>query len=81
VVVEPSGARAYVTNIYGDDVAILDMEDLTLLDRVPVGDKPNGITFTSVTLQPRDDVSLTIAGADGQDPEDDAHDDEGHGAH
>lgn len=47
IVVEPSGSHAYVTNLYGNDVAVIDLGTLAVVARIPVGEKPNGISFTT----------------------------------
>jgi YVTN family beta-propeller protein len=48
VVVDPSSRHAYVTNIYGGDVAVLDLAEGKVVARIPVGEKPNGISFSTV---------------------------------
>ncbi len=50
VVVDPSGRHAYVTNLYADDVAVVDLDELEVVARVPVGDTPNGISFSSTPV-------------------------------
>jgi len=46
VVVDPTGSRAYVTNVYGGDVAVIDLRRLRVVDRIRVGAEPNGISFS-----------------------------------
>jgi YVTN family beta-propeller protein len=41
------GARAYVTNLLGDDVTIIDTDTNREISRIPVGDMPNGISIWS----------------------------------
>lgn len=79
VVVDPSSRYAYVTNIYGDDVAVLDLSGLRVVARVPVGDKPNGISFSTVQTRQQPPVvieSPEIAGVEpGSDGSDADHED------
>ncbi len=65
VVVDPSSRHAYVTNLYGDDVAVIDLDELRVVARIPVGDKPNGISFSSVTVPAREAVTLDVPAPDG----------------
>ncbi len=46
VVIDPSSRHAYVTNIYGDDVAVLDLAEREVVARIPVGRWPNGISYS-----------------------------------
>ncbi len=46
VVVDPSSRYAYVANLYSDDVAVVDLEERAVVARIPVGDVPNGISFS-----------------------------------
>lgn len=81
IVVEPSGRHAYVTNLYGNDVAVLDLDTLSVVARIPVGDKPNGISFSTVAVERQPTTMLRLPNAPGVPGE---HlDDEGHedGAH
>jgi YVTN family beta-propeller protein len=48
VVVEPSGRYAYVTNLYGDDVAVVDLLERQVVATVATGESPNGISFSPV---------------------------------
>jgi len=50
VVIDPSSRHAYVTNIYDDDVAVLDLAEQEVVARIPVGAKPNGISFSPLVL-------------------------------
>src|SRR5690606_5479071 len=80
IVIDPSSRHAYVTNIYGDDVAVLDLEEMKVVERIAVGDKPNGVSFSSVAANSgSDNITLdmpSIAGAGtGTDRHDDGHDD------
>ncbi len=45
VVVDPSGTRAWVTNVDDDTVSVVDIAGLAVLATIPVGDMPNGVTF------------------------------------
>ena len=46
VVVEPSGRRAYVTNVYSGSVSVLDLVARRELAEIRTGTAPNGITFS-----------------------------------
>lgn len=46
VVIEPTGQRAWVTNLYDDTVSVLDLTTNETIATVPTGDKPNGISFS-----------------------------------
>jgi YVTN family beta-propeller protein len=72
IVVDPSSRHAYVTNLYGDDVAVIDLEELRVVARIPVGDKPNGISFSSVTVPAQKAVMLDVPAPDvGAEPNED----------
>ncbi len=45
IVVSKDGTRAYVTNLLGDDVSIIDTTTNTEIMKIPVGDMPNGISI------------------------------------
>nr|WP_244242256.1 beta-propeller fold lactonase family protein [Nocardioides seonyuensis] len=80
IVIDPSSRHAYITNIYGDDVAVLDLDELKVVARIPVGDKPNGVSFSSLALDAeRDNVTLDVPDAPGG-PDDEMGDghEEGH---
>ena len=77
VVVDPSGRHAYVTNLYADDVAVVDLDELAVVARVPVGDTPNGISFSSTPVPAQAPVTLDVPkGATG-----DGGGTDGHGGH
>jgi len=46
VVVDPAGTRAYVTDVYGGDVAVVDLRTLRTVAHIQVGNEPNGISFS-----------------------------------
>ncbi len=52
VVIDTSGRRAWVTNTFDDTVSVLDLNSNAVVATVPVGDRPNGITFTTRTTPP-----------------------------
>jgi YVTN family beta-propeller protein len=70
VVVDPSGKHAYITNIYGNDVAVLDIAEQKVIATIPVGEAPNGISFSEYAPAPAaaPGVELTLPGG-GQDDE------------
>ena len=45
VVIEPSGRYAYITNLYGDNLAVLDIPARQVVATVPTGSGPNGVSF------------------------------------
>ena len=51
VVIDPSSRHAYVTNIHGNDVAVLDLRDRKVVARIPVRAEPNGISFSTYVTQ------------------------------
>jgi YVTN family beta-propeller protein len=60
VVVDPSSRHAYVTNIYGGEVAVLDLAQRKVVARIPVGEKPNGISFSPVVPSVRPARSMRL---------------------
>ncbi len=70
VVVDPSSRYAYVTNLYGDDVAVVDLEERAVVARIPVGDMPNGISFSPVLPAPGGVADLGPGIGGGHDGED-----------
>lgn len=60
IVVDPSGEHAYITNLYGNDVAVLDLDTLVVVARIPVGAKPNGISFSPVTTAEQPATTLVL---------------------
>lgn len=48
VVVEPSGRYAYVTNLYGNDLAVVDLEARRVIATAPTGEAPNGVSFSPI---------------------------------
>lgn len=46
VVVDPSSKYAYITNIYGNDVAVIDIAAQKVIATVPTAAGPNGISFS-----------------------------------
>jgi YVTN family beta-propeller protein len=62
VVVEPSGRYAYVTNLYGDDLAVVDLVEHQVVTTVATGASPNGVSFSPVeaTAVPSSEIALPI---------------------
>ena len=81
---DPTGRHAYVTNIYGNDVSVIDLQELKVVARIPVGEAPNGVSFspTVVDEQPPVQLELPSAGGSREDPghadEEEGHGDDGH---
>jgi YVTN family beta-propeller protein len=59
VVVEPSGRYAYVTNLYNDNLSVVDLVARQVETTVPTGISPNGVSFSPLT--PTGDVKTEIA--------------------
>ncbi|MEZ4666493.1 MAG: copper oxidase [Anaerolineae bacterium] len=61
--VEPSGRYAYVTNIYGNNVAVVDLTTQQVTTTVPTGLGPNGISFSPLpaTAASSSEIALTVA--------------------
>lgn len=53
VVIDPSSRHAYVSNIRGNDVAVLDLRERKVVARIPVLAEPNGISFSTLVTQRR----------------------------
>lgn len=49
VVIDPSSHYAYITNIFENSVAVLDLSAMKVIAVVPSGIKPNGISFSSLS--------------------------------
>ncbi|MDP4510469.1 YncE family protein [Nonomuraea turcica] len=47
LVVDPTGRRAWVTNVYDGTVSVLDLRARKAIATVEVGDEPNGISFAT----------------------------------
>jgi YVTN family beta-propeller protein len=60
IVVDPTSQHAYITNIYDDDVAVLDLTELQVVARIPVGDSPNGVSFSPIAVDAPADVTLQM---------------------
>lgn len=58
VAIDPSGRFAYVTDLYGDDVAVVSLEEQAVVARIPVGAMPNGISFSPLPPAPGGAVDL-----------------------
>lgn len=58
VVIDPSSRHAYITNIYGGDVAVLDLKERAVVARIPTAAKPNGISFSE--LSPAEPTSPVV---------------------
>ena len=67
VVVDPSGKHAYITNIYGNDVAVLDIAEQKVIATIPVGEAPNGISFSEYAPAPAAMPEVELALPGGQD--------------
>ena len=48
VAVEPGGRYAYVTNLYGSTLVVVDLAERTVVTTVPTGSSPNGVSFSTL---------------------------------
>ena len=60
IVIEPSSRHAYITNMYANDVAVLDLRTLKVVARIPVGSKPNGVSYSPVAVSPRPATKIQL---------------------
>ena len=49
-----------MTNIYGGDIAVLDLVDAKVVARIVVGEKPNGISFSTVVPSARPPATIEL---------------------
>ena len=52
VVIDPSDSYAYITNIYGNTVTVIDIQQEKVIATVPSGAAPNGISFSTQPAVP-----------------------------
>lgn len=80
VVVEPSGRYAYVTNLYDNTMAVVDLAARQVVATVPTGTSPNGVSFSLIA--PPDAIAVEVdlslpthdqEGEEGQSEGNDAH--------
>lgn len=84
VSIDPTGRHAYVTNIYGDDLAVLDLNERRVVATLPMGAAPNGVSFAAQPPAPAAAAEIAIPlpdhgdvnahGEEGAHSEEDAHD-------
>jgi YVTN family beta-propeller protein len=60
VVIEPSSRYAYITNIFGNTVAVLELATQKVTATVSTGLKPNGISFSSLAPSSASAASIAI---------------------
>jgi YVTN family beta-propeller protein len=46
VAIDPSGRQAFVTDVWAGDVAVIDLVERRVVDRIAVGGEPNGVSFS-----------------------------------
>ena len=73
VVIDPSGTRAWVTNLYDDTVSVLDLTTRTAVATIDVGALPNGISFSARRSVYSSDAVVDVPDYSGEAPE--SHDD------
>jgi YVTN family beta-propeller protein len=81
VVVEPSGRRAYVANIYADNVAVLDLAERKVVATVAAGDAPNGISYSPLPAPRAAGPEIRLSVPQGKRDGDGHGDGHGHGGH
>ncbi|RXL78369.1 hypothetical protein EO238_32085, partial [Citrobacter sp. AAK_AS5] len=62
VVIEPSGRFAYVTNLYDNTLAVLDIPARRMVAVVPTGAGPNGVSFVPgpIAAGPAPQIDLAL---------------------
>jgi YVTN family beta-propeller protein len=62
VAIEPSGRYAYVTNLYEDSLAVVDIATREVVATVPTGAHPNGVSFLpgQAALSPAMNINLVL---------------------
>jgi YVTN family beta-propeller protein len=60
IVIDPSGRYAYITNIYENTVAVIDLRQKTVVARIPSGTAPNGISFSSLPAIPASSAEIQL---------------------
>lgn len=60
VVIDPSSRFAYITNFYGNDVAVLDLRAKKIIAHIPVGSKPNGISFSPLAISSNPPATIEL---------------------
>lgn len=61
VVIDPSGKHAYITNIYGNNLAVIDLATRQVVKTIPTGSMPNGVSFTTHTAPaPATEIQLAM---------------------
>jgi Uncharacterized conserved protein len=60
VVIDPSSRCAYISNIYGDDIAVLDIAARKVVKTIPSGDGPNGISFSPLAPAPTSSKQIEL---------------------
>jgi YVTN family beta-propeller protein len=84
VVVDPTGRRAWVTNVFDSTVSVIDLSTRTTVATIAVGAEPNGISYAARPPAPaaeRMSVALPTPSATTSDSGSDSDSDSGHGHH
>lgn len=66
VVIDPTGRRAWVTNVYDATVSVIDLPTRTKIATIDVGAQPNGISYAPrppASAEPRTSVTLPTPSA------------------
>ena len=60
MVIEPSSRFAYISNIYGNDVAVLDIAARKVVKTISSGAGPNGISFSPLAPAPASSTQVQL---------------------
>lgn len=60
VTIDSYGRHAYITNIYENDVVILDLAEQRIVTTIPVGAEPNGISFAPGALAQAPTLEISL---------------------
>jgi hypothetical protein len=67
-----------ISPFHADEVAVLDLHELEVVAHVPVGDTPNGISFSTAPVRAQAAVTIDVPQVGGgTDKESESHDDHG----
>ena len=58
VAVDPTGRQAFVTTTWAGELVVVDLERREVVDRIPVGGEPNGVSFSPVAQEHERQVEI-----------------------
>lgn len=65
--IDPASRFAYISNIYGGNVSVIDIEAQKVVATIPSGAGPNGISFSPIAPATADSPEMEIAMPDRMD--------------